>query len=232
MTTFRLALTTTRDRAVQLIDDVAGLGMETVVLPCIELIPASEVVIDAARKESSRSGWLLLTSPRTVQRLWPQGGMPATKVAAVGQSTAQAVRNAGGRLAYVGDGGARELADRIALVVAGQTIYFPHAAGADRSTIDLLEDAGATVRSQVVYESRPVPPGDDEVDAVVFGSSSAVSGWFLSRGLDGLAIGVIGKSTAATVAEYGYELDVTATSPSYGEVIRLIAGFLREGSTV
>ena len=228
----RLALTTTRDRALQLIDDVATLGMEAVVLPCIELISASDLVIATARQESERSDWLLLTSPRTIYRLWPQGGMPATKVAAVGQSTAEAVRNAGGRLSFVGDGGARELADRIRLAVAGQTVFFPHAAGADRSTIDLLEGAGATVRSQVVYESRPVSPADDAVDAVVFGSSSAVTGWFLSRGLDGLSAGVIGKTTAATLAEYGYEFDVIATSPSFGELIRLMAGHLREGSTV
>jgi uroporphyrinogen-III synthase len=228
----RLALTTTRDRSLQLIDDVAALGMEPMVLPCIELIPATDEVIETARTESAQSDWLLLTSPRTVHRLWPEGGMPATNVAAVGQATAEAVSNAGGTISLVGDGGARELAERITRVVAGQSVFFPHAAGADRSTIDLLEGAGAEVRSQVVYESSPVPPDDDAVDAVVFGSSSAVTGWFLSRELDGIAVGVIGKTTAAALAAYGYEFHVIAMNPSFGELIRLMAGHLREGSTV
>jgi uroporphyrinogen-III synthase len=230
--TLRIALTTTRDRALRLIDDVGDLGIEPVVLPCIELISSPETALEAARRESADSDWILLTSPRTVHRLWPHGGMPATGVAAVGQSTAQAVTGAGGRLSCVGDQGARQLASRIAKAVAGQIVFFPHAAGADRSTIEVLESAGATVRSQVVYESRPIPPDDDLVDAVTFGSSSAVTGWLLSRNLDDLAIGVIGKSTAATLADSAHSFDVMAPNPSLGELIRLMASHLRDGSRV
>jgi uroporphyrinogen-III synthase len=230
--TLRIALTTTRDRALQLIDAVSALGMEPVVLPCIELISSPVSAIEAARGESADSDWILLTSPRTVDRLWPHGGMPATKVAAVGQSTAEAVTNAGGRLSYVGDQGARELASRITKAVAGQTVFFPHAAGADRSTIEVLESAGATVRSQVVYESRPIPPDDDLVDAVTFGSSSAVTGWLLTRNLDDLAVGVIGESTAATLAHSGHSFDAIAPNPSFDELIRLMASHLRDGSKV
>lgn len=232
MTTPRLALTTTRDRSRQLVDKVAGLGLEPVVLPCIELIPGSDTVIETARDESSRSDWLLLTSPRTVHELWPERGMPKTKVAAVGQATAEAIRDAGGRVAVVGDGGARDLVHRISRMVAGQTVFFPHAADADRSTIDILEDAGATVRTKVVYEIRPVSPPGDPIDAIAFGSPTAVTGWFLSRDLDGLAIGVIGETTAAAVASHGYQFDVMPPSPSFGELTRLMAGHLREGTMV
>jgi uroporphyrinogen-III synthase len=232
VTTPRLALTTTRDRSLQLIDEVAGLGLEPVVLPCIELIPGSDAVIEAARIESARSDWLLLTSPRTVHKLWPEHGMPMTRVAAVGQATAEAVRDAGGRVAVVGDGGARDLVARISHMVAGQSVFFPHAADADWSIIDLLDGAGATVRTKVVYEIRPISPPDDPVDAILFGSPTAVTGWFLSRDLEGLVVGVIGETTAAAVASHGYQSDVMPPSPSFGELTRLIAGHLREGSTV
>jgi len=232
VTTPRLALTTTRDRCLQLVDEVAGLGLEPVVLPCIELIPGSDAVTEAARIESARSDWVLLTSPRTVHELWPEGGMPKTRVAAVGQATAEAVRDAGGRVAVVGDGGARDLVDRISRMVAGQSVFFPHAADADRSTIDLLDGAGATVRARVVYEIRPISPSEDPVDAIVFGSPTAVTGWLLARDLEGLAVGVIGETTAAAVAGYGYQFDVMPPSPSFGELTRLMAGHLREGSTV
>ncbi|HEX6301050.1 MAG TPA: uroporphyrinogen-III synthase [Acidimicrobiia bacterium] len=232
MTKPRLALTTTRDRALQLSDQVAGLGLEPVMLPCIELVPGSDDVIETARIQSARSDWLFLTSPRTVRELWPEGGMPKTRVAAVGQATAEAVRDAGGPVAVVGDGGARDLVDRISHIVAGQSVFVPHAANADRSTIDLLAGTGARVRTKVVYEMRPISPPDDPIDAIAFGSPSAVTGWFLSRDLEGLAVGVIGETTASAVAGHGHQFDVMPPSPSFGELTRLIAGHLSEGRTV
>lgn len=231
MTAPRLALTTTRDRSLQLIDEVAGLGLEPVVLPCIEMVPGPDAVIETARIESARSDWLLLTSPRTVHELWPERGMPKTRAAAVGRATAEAVRDAGGRVAVVGDGGASELVDRISHIVGGQSVFFPHAAGADRSTIGLLEAAGATVRTKVVYEIRPISPPDDPIDAVAFGSPTAVTGWFLSRDLEGLQVGVIGQTTGAAVAGHGYRFDVMPPSPSFGDLARLLAGHLREGTS-
>lgn len=232
MTPRRVALTTTGDRSLQLADDVNALGLEAVVLPCIELAPAAGAAVASARSESSGADWLMVTSPRAVDVLWPEGGMPSTNVAAVGKVTAEAVRRAGGTVAVVGDGGAAELAERITGVVAGKSVFFPHAAGADRSTIDMLRRAGATVGAQVVYEIRPIAPGDDPVESVVFGSASAVTGWFLSRDLDGIVVGVIGDTTAAAVADYGWSFDVMPPRPSYGGLVEQLAEHLRDRSTV
>jgi uroporphyrinogen-III synthase len=228
----RVALTTTGDRSRRLADHVKALGLEPVVLPCIELAPAAGAALASARSEGSGADWLVVTSPRTVEVLWPEGGMPSTNVAAVGEITAEAVHGAGGSVAVVGDGGAAELAERITRVVAGKSVFLPHAAGADRSTVDLLRRAGATVRAQVVYEIRPIAPGDDPVDSVVFGSASAVTGWFLSRDLEGLVVGVIGDTTAAALADHGWSFDVMPPRPSYGGLVRQLAEHLRDRSTV
>ena len=232
MTLPRVGLTTTVDRARQLVGDLKAAGLEPVVLPCIELVPAPGAVVAAARSESSQSDWLVVTSPRTIHILWPEKGMPSTKVAAVGRATGDAVSSAGGTVAVVGDGGADELAERITRVVAGQSVFFPHAAGADRSTIDLLRRAGATVHAQVVYEIRPIAPGDDPVDSVAFGSASAVTGWFLSRDLEGLVVGAIGATTAAAVADHGWSFDVMPPTPSFSGMVRLLAEHLKDRSTV
>jgi uroporphyrinogen-III synthase len=228
----RLGLTTTRDRGLGLAGTVAALGLDPVIVPCIEVTAASEAVIGAARLEAERSDWLILTSPRTVGLLWPGMAMPETNVAVVGQPTAQAVRDAGGRVAVVGDGGATELAQRISPKTSGLSVFFPHAAGADSTTIDVLEDSGATVRTSVVYDTRSIAPPDDAVDAVVFASPSAVTGWFISRDVEGVATGVIGETTAAELAGRGHTYDVVAPHPSMDELIRLIARHLRERSSV
>lgn len=228
----RVALTTTGDRSRHLADYVKALGLEPVALPCIELVPAAGAALASARSEGSGADWLVVTSPRTVDVLWAEGGMPSANVAAVGEVTAEAVRRVGGTVAVVSDGGAAQLAERITRVVAGKSVFFPHAAGADRSTIDLLRRAGATVRARAVYEMRPIAPGDDPVDSVVFGSASAVTGWLLSRDLEGLVVGVIGETTAAALAHCGRSFDVMPPRPSYRGLVRQLAEHLRDRSTV
>lgn len=228
----RIALTTTRDRAVHLAPLCEEHGLEPVQLPCIEFVPVDEDDLDSTRRGIGGADWLVVTSSRAISALWPDGGMPDVAVAAVGPATAQAVRDAGGRPVLVGDGGAGELTDLLAGRLSGASVAFPHAEGAGTGTIEALESAGASVEAWAVYEIHPVPPGADPVDAVVFGSPTAVRGWLLSRGLRELVVGAIGETTAGALAEFSVTADVESPHPSFERLITGMAEHLRDRSAV
>lgn len=232
MTVSRVAVTTTRDRYPPLAARLEALSQEPVMLSCIEAIPEPEEVLSRAREDASRADWLLLTSARTVRFLWPEGGMPRVPVAAVGPLTAAAVGEAGGETELMGDAGGSEMAVLLKALVAGRSIFFPHASRSDPTIASALRGAGATVDTAVVYEITPLAPGADPVDAVLFGSPSAVTGWFLSRNLDDLVVGAIGDTTAAAVARHGRQPDVVPSRPSFDLLARLVARQLRERSSV
>ncbi len=228
----RIALTTTRDRAVVLVPLCEEQGLEPVQLPCIEFVPADESVLDPARRRVGEADWLVVTSSRAISTLWPAGGMPDVSVAAVGSATAQAVRDAGGRPAVVGDGGAMQLIALLSGRLDGVSVAFPHAGGAGTETIESLEAAGASVDARAVYEIRPISPAADPVDAVAFGSPTAVRGWFLSRDLEGLAVGAIGETTAGALKEFAVAPDVEPPHPSFEGLIAGMAEHLRDRSAV
>ena len=228
----RIALTTTRDRAVRLASLCEEHGLEPVHVPCIEFVPADEGVLDPTRRRIGQADWLVVTSARAISALWPEGGMPDLPVAAVGSATAQAVSDAGGQPVVVGDGGAGELIDLVAGRLGGASVAFPHAVGAGTATIEALQSAGASVHARAVYEIRPVPPVADPVDAVVFGSPTAVRGWLLSRGLEGLVVGAIGETTAGALAEVAVAADVEPRHPSFERLIARMAEHMRDWSAV
>lgn len=225
-----IALTTTRGRAVLLAPHCEEHGLEPVQLPCIDFVPADESVLAQARLRVGEADWLVVTSSRAISTLWPDGGMPEVPVAAVGAATAQAVRDAGGRPVVVGDGGAEQLIASLSGRLGGVSVAFPHAGGAGTAMIGALEGAGASVDARAVYEIRPVAPAADPVDAVAFGSPTAVRGWFLSRDLDGLVVGAIGKTTAGALGECAVVADVEPPHPSFEQLIAGMAEHLRDWS--
>ncbi|NIQ59511.1 MAG: uroporphyrinogen-III synthase, partial [Gemmatimonadetes bacterium] len=69
-------------------------------LPCIRVEPAPDDVLRRLRDRAPSADWIVVTSRRAVEVVWPEGRIPAgPAVAAVGPSTADAVRSAGGRVA-------------------------------------------------------------------------------------------------------------------------------------
>ncbi len=226
----RVAVTTTPDRAPTVAKTLVAHHLEPVILPCIEVIPAPESALDDARSISEVADWIIVTSPRAVLLTWPSGGMPDVPVAAVGASTAAAVEAAGGNVEMAGHSGAGELTAKLAPMVAGRSVAFPHAASADPSTIELLENSGARVKPIPIYETRSIAPGLDPVDVAIFGSPSAITGWCRSRGLNDLVLAVVGETTRQTLAEHGYEAHVTPDRPDYESVVTALDGYLRERS--
>lgn len=228
----RIALTSTADRSATLQPLAARAGLVPVVLPCIEYVTAEASVLEAARRRAAVCDWLVVTSSKTVSTLWPEGDMPTVAVAAVGATTAAATRAAGGDPALVGDTGSAEIFESMAPLASSRSVFFPHAAKADLSGVDNLRAAGAVVETLAVYDVEPIAPAADAVDAVAFGSPTAVAGWLLSRRLAGLVVGAIGATTASALKERGEVPDVVPNQPSFDTLIGLIAETLGARSSV
>lgn len=230
--TSRVALTTTADRAAGLAPIARAHGLRPVVIPCIEIAPAPPDALEAARGSAAESDWLLVTSARTVEYLWPHGRIPDVRVAAVGTRTAAAVTRAGGTVSLVGDSGSVASISELVTLVGSATVCFPHGRGADLSKLRLLEDIGGTVSTWEVYATEPIPPALDPVDAVAFGSPSAVEGWSRSRGFAGVVVGAIGDTTGAALSDRGHPADVVAYPPDYAELLARLSARVIDGSNV
>lgn len=227
-----VALTTTANRAADLAPIARAHGLRPVVLPCIEVVAARERVLEEARRSAADSDWLLVTSARTVGYLWPDGHLPDVEVAAVGSRTAAAVTGAGGAVSLLGESGSVGLISKLVTLVKNATVCFPHGRGADLSKVQVLEEAAGTVSTWEVYATEPIPPALDPVDAVAFGSPSAVDGWSRSRGFAGVAVGAIGETTATALSDRGHPADVVADRPDYAELLERLSASVRDRSKV
>ncbi len=205
MSVERVAVTTAPGRVAERLSRLlTEARLVPVPLPCIRVVAAPGDSIRRLRAAAERADWIVVTSRRAIDHVWPEGDIPAhPAVAAVGPRTAAAVREAGGRVEIVGSGGAAELRDLLAGRVAGRCVVFPHSRIADPETARWLRAEAAEVVAEPAYDTMPVPPGDDPVDAAVFGSPSAVAGWRLSRSFDGILCAAMGETTAAALARAG-----------------------------
>ncbi len=222
----RVAVTTTPDAAPALALPLAAGGLEPVLLPCITVVPSPAAELEALRGAAARAAWIVVTSPRAVRFVWPAGGMPATPVAAVGPATAAATTAAGGNVALVGRQGAADLIRLLAPQVKDSKVVFPHARGADPATVLALTAAGARVFAAEAYSAAPTPPGPDPVEAVVFASPSAVTGWCLSRDLIGVTVAAIGSATARAVTAAGATVAVSPEHPGFAALAAALADHL------
>jgi uroporphyrinogen-III synthase len=161
--------------------------------------------------------------------------MPPVEVAAVGDRTAAAVSERGGRVVVVGNSGLANLNEVLADRLVQSKVAFPHAAESATSTsgesesnrggLESIRGRASNLREFEIYRTIPIPPDLDLVHAVAFASPSAVAGWLRSRGLEGLVIGVIGATTAAAVAQCR-PVDVIAPHPSHEALASAMASHL------
>lgn len=222
----RLGITSAHHLATRLSRTAAANGLAPVALPCVEVSARPVNVLREARVKANDADWILITSARAIALLWPRGGMPAVSVLAVGPSTAEAAVRAGGSVAVVGEAGAGSLIEMVAGRVAGTSIFFPHASEADLTPVTSLEALGAEVTSVAVYETRSVAPGPEPVDAALFGSPSAVTGWGMSRSFDQVVLAAMGETTGNALAELGHPPDVVPSRPDFDLLIALVAHHL------
>jgi porphobilinogen synthase len=170
--------------------------------------------------------WIVLTSAEGVDALpWVPAG---PRWAAVGESTASALRSKGASADFVppeanGAALAASLPD-----VSGKRVLLVRASQADPDLPDGLRRRGAVVEEVTAYETVEGPQdsaGDlrralEERDlvAVVFASGSAVRGFARLAGAARLPAITIGPRTSAAAREAGFEVVAEASGQSVREL--------------
>jgi len=224
----RVAVTSELESAERIGEFLTNVSMEPVYLPCIQIVHSPPETLDPMRVAAEEADWVVFTSRRAVEIMWPEVMPRGPKVAAVGAATAVAVAAAGGRVALTGSGGAAELCDRLRGRVAGQLVVFPHAAGAAPETAAMLRSGGAEVVAAPAYETMSVAPAEDPVDALILASPSAVAGWLMSRELAGVVIATMGQTTARAVRDSGVEPDVVPKVPGASAIVSALHRHLNQ----
>jgi uroporphyrinogen-III synthase len=222
----RVAITTTGESFRRVAAEFSGTGLEPVSLPCIRIEPADDSEIELMRRSVESADLLVVTSRRTIDILWPNGGMPPIPVAAVGTATSHAAADAGGELICVGTGGGAELVELLVPRLRNAVVAYPHARRADPQMLDLLRSHAVAVHGAALYDTIPVAPPADPVDAVAFASPSAVEGWASSRTFDPLVM-AIGPTTTAALERIGRTPDLVADDPTFAALARAIAHHFR-----
>jgi uroporphyrinogen-III synthase len=236
----RIVVTRAQRQSGSLREKLEQQGGEVLLLPTIETVaPESFAPLDAALHSAASFDWLVLTSANAVHALCERLGqleltvdaLRGARVAVIGPSTAQAVRQLGLEVElmperFVGESLAAALAPR----VQGRRVLLVRAAAA-RDVVPLtLANAGgevtivnayrtvvpadAAARAHALFASEPLP------DAVVFTSGSTVT--HLLEVLEGAGIALprqvacisIGPVTSAALREAGLAIAAEADSAS------------------
>jgi len=213
---FRVAVTTTLDRAAGMSAELVAVGLAPVELPCIEVIRGRDEDIARARAACEEADLIVLASSRSLDALWPDGSFPPVGAAVIGPATATSVAERGGTVCAIGNGSLLDLVR--SLDVEDARVAIPHAPSTDPRALAELADRCCDLVSVPVYSTAPIGPPGDHVDGAVFVSSSAVHGWALTRSFEGVRVACLGPSTSATLQLYGRDSDVADRRRSYREL--------------
>jgi uroporphyrinogen-III synthase/uroporphyrinogen III methyltransferase/synthase len=245
----RVLVTRAAHQASKLSDGLRALGAEPVEVPVLEIQPPADLApLDRALRALDSYDWLILTSANTVRSLQeraqslglPLAAGPRLLVAAIGEATAAAARDAGFTIALVPPNYVAEsLVATLLPQTAGQRILLARAGIARDVIPDALRAAGATV--DVVDAYRNVMPAaapellraalEKGIEAATFTSSSSVTHLAEAARAAGMAFpfaGVravsIGPITSQTLRALQWE---PAAEAMPSDVSGLIAATLR-----
>jgi hydroxymethylbilane synthase len=235
-------------RAGDLLEGLAGVGVETAHVPAIEIRPApAGGAVDAALGGLKPSDYIVLTSANGARALLDAMGRvhvdPRTlRWAAVGEATAAVLAAAGVEDVFTPSGPTGETLARELPVGPHDRVLVPRADIADGRVVEILADRGAAVTDVVAYETVEGPASsrarlavaldDGPLDALVLTSGST------ARGLLALADGpararlaatpviAAGSTTAAAAREAGFASVVTAPSPVAADLVAFTAAAL------
>ncbi|MGA9060525.1 MAG: uroporphyrinogen-III synthase [Terracidiphilus sp.] len=248
----RVLVTRAAHQAGKLSEGLRALGAEAIEVPVLEIqSPANFEPLDKALDEIHSYDWLILTSANTVRALveraaalmFPLVSVVQLKVAAVGEATAEAAREAGFSIAIVPDSYvAEELIECIADQAAGRRVLLARAEIARDVIPDALRAAGAKVDVVDAYRNimPEAAPGllrealAKRIDAATFTSSSSVTHLAEAARRAGIAFpfaGVaavsIGSITTKTLRELGWEPAAEASRSDIPGLITAVERVLR-----
>ena len=248
----RVLVTRAVHQAGKLGEGLRALGAEPVEVPVLEIQPpASFDLLDRALRSLDSYDWLILTSANTVRSLAGRasalGLRPAfpenLKVAAVGEATAAAARNAGFIVSlvpetYVAEALVKSLEGR----AAGKSVLLARAEAARDVIPDALRAAGATVDVVDAYRNA-MPEAAPRllrealakgIDAATFTSSSSATHLAEAARQSNIAFpfpGVpavsIGPITSQTLRELRWEPSAEASPSDMSGLIAAVVQVLR-----
>jgi uroporphyrinogen III methyltransferase/synthase len=255
----RVLVTRSRKQAGALSGALQQAGAIAVELPVIAMAPPEDAgPFRSAVSAVERFDWLVLTSANGVEALFdelerqarePAACLAGVRVAAIGPTTAKALRDRGIEVEvvpeeYRGEAVAAAIIGRHDGRMNGVSVLLARAAGARDALPGLLRQAGASV--EVVEAYRALPPDPEvlsrlkeilergEVHAITFTSSSTVRhtvqalGKDSSRLLHGLIVASIGPVTTETAEQHGLSVDVTASEYTIEGLVRALSEYYRE----
>jgi uroporphyrinogen-III synthase len=246
----RVLVTRAAHQAGKLSDGLRALGAEPVEVPVIEIQPpASYDALDSSLRKLEAYDWLVLTSANAVHVLAERAAAfgivfaeKSPQVAAVGNSTAEAARQAGLTVAltpdvYVAESLVSALGER----VRGRRVLVVRAAVARDVIPDALRAVSAYVDVVDAYQNT-IPAGAPErlrsalsgrIDAATFTSSSSATHLaevarasgvsFPFAGVPAISIGPI---TSATLRELGWTPAAEADVHDIPGLVRTVADLL------
>lgn len=227
----RILITRQAERTQSLVDELHALGATPLLMPLIEIVPTDDwEPVDRAIQTLDRYDWLVFTSVNGVeiffQRAAEIGVQPTQsyKVAAVGETTAQALVQLGQHVDLTPEQANAEALAQTMGDLAGKGILLPQAAIAKRTLVDSLAAAGAKVTVLPIYQTLPLEMSptmraelERGVDAVVVTSGSTVRSLVQNAENAGLrhqveqsALICIGPVTAQAVEALGLHVAIIA----------------------
>ena len=206
----RVALTRPEEKDAALKARLAEAGIEAVSVPVVAYrrIEEGYRALEAALDEPW--DWVVLTSPEAARYFvgaWFLAGAPELPLAAIGAGTRAVLEGQGLEVAFTPR---RALGRILAEELPGPgRVLWPTSARAGDALARRLSARGFAVRRIDVYTLEPRVPTDDEraraaaVDAVAFGSPSAVEAW-AAAGLPRLPAACVGEGTARRAEALGF----------------------------
>lgn len=241
-----MVVTRPRHQAGPFCDALRELGAEPVAFPTIAIRPPDDPgPLREALASLDRYDWAVLTSVNGVRRvletLEEAGRMPAeafrgVRTAAIGPSTADALREAGVEVEVVPDEYRAEgLLEAVAEAARldGARVLLARAEEAREVLPRELEEAGARVDEVTAYRTEVANPDADdlaarlragEIDWLTFTASSTVRNFVRLVGAErgSARVAAIGPITAGTARELGLDPDVVAEEYTIPGLVRAL----------
>ncbi len=194
-----VVVTRPRNQSSQLREQLEQLGARVISFPTIKIVPARDAsLLEAALKRIRQYDWILLTSRNAVDAVARATKANAAEalgevpIAVVGMATLRCLASLGIYADFVPSqfNMATLCSELIQMAnVDGQRFLYPCSDLADTAGPQALRDAGAIVHAIAAYRTIPDESADadslrrslaaEEIDAIVFGSPSAVRAFFI-----------------------------------------------------
>ncbi|MFZ9627836.1 MAG: uroporphyrinogen-III synthase [Ilumatobacteraceae bacterium] len=218
----RIVVTRAADQAGALVDLVGQRGGEPVVVPLVAVVPVASGLAELRRLAPDDFDWLVVTSPNGVDAYVSVHDRAPAHVAAVGTTTAEALRARRVEVDLVpAEQRASALAHALIATVPAATALVVQSAEAAPDLVDALRGAGWSVTAVATHRPVPVQPTGvmrrDALgaDAVLFASGSAARAWAAAFGTETPPVVVaMGPSTAEAARAVGIEVTSVADDSS------------------